>query len=958
LILKCYPRLPKNSAADVNPNGSELSYLLYYASTRRSKLQKVGSFLERKTASDVSRFQSARVHVTLQILTALLENKAVGGGSGFALIAPYVLRIIREILSSTTDISLIEASLGTWDSFCRHQDEATLKADHEYRELYEDVVSRYTGFAHMSSLKKLGKSKDTVAVQDAIRLREAGLGAIRSILESDTLATDSGRQLHLVVPAILSNMHGRDDVYLTDLMHRGKKSEDDEREKALQRRMSLAATRTHTGMTDTSFDADPRQAEGTAQDADEIAGEEIAVLALDCLRIVFSGENRALVRDATVAVLKFLADVECKPGDASSEKLPTVAAVSSWATKLFTICTAWIPVQDRFILMVTAVEALVRLSLKESEIKQQLLYTTLIDHILYSDLNLIGLSVMDILLSLMQQILRVLQLSGSHVAGRNSTAQVFSSDEDLKYPNSPASERIAPSAMRMELAEQLKLCIAHLGTHVYYTDQISDMLFAILLRLKPNPAPTGLQNPVVTAAAIEEPQAAVTEVASNISLPARDRPHSATSGFFSFETARQIALEAVRDILRVSNSKRSLSTGGVANSRSKVPIAIWEGTQWLLRDPSSSVRRAYVDALSAWLKLETTKADARIKAPKDKAKKKMDNTFARRALSNASNKKDKQSKKDTNTFLQLLHLAVFEDALNYSSLDAVEADMEMLMLHYLLSVLVQRLGVNAVQSGLPMVFALQEQIFESETKISKVRLGSLVHGYFWVLSEEYDFDVSIVAQEIFGEIRSRRERGLWISGISMPPRPIEQISAVSTTFTKSQPSANDTIKSFDSRNELVERVSESYARSASPAPSAPGSPGRTPGHQRRLSTTVQPMMDRTPSSYLSAKVSTSTALPEKVRNAMMETWTKEGCLAAIAASAPKSISLSGTQSTPSQALIVGNHRQLLAAANTLPARNASPIAPAQRLGGGQSAQAAKPGLGGRLNSESPARPQC
>lgn len=54
LILKCYPRFQKN-VTEVKPNSSELSYLLYYASTRRSKLQKVGSFLEKKTANDVSK---------------------------------------------------------------------------------------------------------------------------------------------------------------------------------------------------------------------------------------------------------------------------------------------------------------------------------------------------------------------------------------------------------------------------------------------------------------------------------------------------------------------------------------------------------------------------------------------------------------------------------------------------------------------------------------------------------------------------------------------------------------------------------------------------------------------------------------------------------------------------------------------------------------------------------------
>lgn len=54
LILKCYPKTTKG-AVDVKPNSSELSYLLFYATTRRSKVQKVGEFLEKKTASDVWR---------------------------------------------------------------------------------------------------------------------------------------------------------------------------------------------------------------------------------------------------------------------------------------------------------------------------------------------------------------------------------------------------------------------------------------------------------------------------------------------------------------------------------------------------------------------------------------------------------------------------------------------------------------------------------------------------------------------------------------------------------------------------------------------------------------------------------------------------------------------------------------------------------------------------------------
>lgn len=56
LVLKCYPRTTKG-AVDVKPNSSELSYLLYYATSRRSKIQKIGAFLEKKTASDVWRLR-------------------------------------------------------------------------------------------------------------------------------------------------------------------------------------------------------------------------------------------------------------------------------------------------------------------------------------------------------------------------------------------------------------------------------------------------------------------------------------------------------------------------------------------------------------------------------------------------------------------------------------------------------------------------------------------------------------------------------------------------------------------------------------------------------------------------------------------------------------------------------------------------------------------------------------
>ena len=54
LVLKCYPQYQKG-VQEVKPNSSELSYLLYYVSTRRSKLPKVSAFLEKRAARDVWR---------------------------------------------------------------------------------------------------------------------------------------------------------------------------------------------------------------------------------------------------------------------------------------------------------------------------------------------------------------------------------------------------------------------------------------------------------------------------------------------------------------------------------------------------------------------------------------------------------------------------------------------------------------------------------------------------------------------------------------------------------------------------------------------------------------------------------------------------------------------------------------------------------------------------------------
>ncbi|OQO03354.1 hypothetical protein B0A48_11612 [Cryoendolithus antarcticus] len=919
--IACYPRLPKNSSADVKPNGSELSYLVYYASTRRSKLQKVGSFLEKKAASDVGKLQSTRVLVTLQIFTALLENKVVGSGNGFNMIAPYVLRTIHNIVQVTNDISLIEASVATWEVFCHDQDQATLAADGDYRELYEQVVRDWVSCARNSAVKKLGRSTTAVSVPDAVRLWESGLDAIKAMLKSDTLGSEIGRQLNITLPAILTNLRGENALYLTHLQSLSTRKDTEEKEKSALRRPSMSNARTATARTG-SMDSGIRAAEGTVQDADALAEEGVATQALDCLRAVFETENRAQVRSATSEVLRYLAryQAEDRPKTALSQESPAVSDWVSWAVKLFEMITGWTAVQDRFTLLVTASETLAHLPLRDADLAHHLLLTHLIDDILRSDLNLIGLSVMDILLGLIQQILRVLQLGRPPTAADGSFSG-HSSADDLKADDKQSPNSV-PSDGRLQLLARLRSCVADLATHVYYTDQIGDMVSAILLRLKPNTSLTAEQNPLATANAIEEPLSAVTQAASNVSQPARERSHSQSGGFFTFDTARQIALESVRDVLIVANSSRSRAAGGVAGSRSPVSISTWEGTQWLLRDPSPAVRRAYVDALCTWLALETRKGDARIREPKETRKPKQEDTngtLARRALSNASNR-ERQSKRARNTFLQLLHLAIYETAVQHASIASPSSEADLQMLHLLSVSLVQKLGINALQTSLPMLFALQEAIVTMDSPFAKIRLGSLFHGYLWHLSGQFQFDTEATGREVELEISRRQQHKLWMNGIAIPPVPLERIpqtgpamlEPISTIPALPRDTiAGEQLKPFDHRQALIDRISEAYATLVvSPLPSPPTSPNRT---------FSIPALDRSTSGYLSARPVTNTTLPDKVKEAMMSVWTRESCLAAIAAAAPKSASLSGSRSSPNgNNGTAANHRSLLGAANNGP----------------------------------------
>jgi len=812
--------------------------------------------------------------------------------------------VLLTVLRSK-DITMVEESIPTFQTFCAHHDIATLAADVEHNRRYLEIVSIYAGFA--SSAPPV-QAKGPISVPVAIRWRSVGLQAIKSVASAEALSTDGGRQLNLIVPAILRNLYSANGARLRALQQRAKSSEAADMEQAVRRRMSIATIRTFEEQ-----DTHPVALPVTTDDADKLAEDEVGILALQSLRQIFVVNNRAQIRSATTCFLNFVLSKTSlqTPGIGHSSRS---SGTGGWSNTLIEMIARWTPVQDRFVILVTTMETLVRSPVTEGNLEQQLVLASLVSWLLSSTVNLIGLSVMDVLLGLIQHILLLLQLggSGSNVLPHHQQIIEVDLSQDVKerfdQPSSIDSIEktalptvLAPSHLRQELLLRLQKCIGDLATHIYYSDQISDMIEAIFLRLKPSPM-SGIST---AAAAIEHPAAAAQAISKSVKL--QEDPN--TDNFFSFDTARITALKAIKDILTIANLRGAVQ-GTTAIVRTKVGVQVWEGTQWLLRDVDRGVRKAYVDALLAWLKLEMSKNDLRVLEDKGKLSRKSarkevgtSSDVVRRALSSAS-QREKLPKPPRSTFLQLLHLAIYDNAI-----ESPESELEILLLHLLLTLLTEKLGVNAVKYGLPMIVRLQEDINNDSiiaTPRAKVNVGSLVHGYFWALTEEFDLDTSKSGNEIHSEITRRKRKGLWVDKIRLPPLPLDQISTSdSLPITEKWPLPvleRESLKPFDNRPALVELIDTAYTASmASPPPSAPSSPGRGGS----IST-------YNPSSNTEQNISSEHRLPAEMKEAMLSDWTKEACIASVEKERAKAVSVNGSRSgtTPSAArnfLAVNGH---------------------------------------------------
>ncbi|KAF1981483.1 hypothetical protein K402DRAFT_234518 [Aulographum hederae CBS 113979] len=896
LVLKCYPKVRKrvdistgvgegSRSETIKPNPSELSYLLYYANARRSKLTKVADFLEKRTVSDVGRGRIAHVQITLQILKSLVEKTS----RDLQLYAGHILRILRLVLQHG-DITLIESSLDTWASLAGHQDPAVLSADQEYMRAFEEVVQLYSGCASKDAPLPTGSKPRSFP--QSVRFRKAGLQAIQSLAESECFTAESGRQLTTIMPVLLQNVFAESGTYLRLLEGKDREKEEADKEAAaLKRRQSIATVRTG------EEEADPAAAIETTEEADRIAEEAVGVKALQALKTIFGTASRALLRLATDRAIAWSTkrigqpDITADTTSNVQEKLP-VDPITTWYPTLFEMTCWWAPVQDRFVVIVTVVEAM----RTEPSLETQYILSMIVAHLLSSTVSFIGLSVMDVLLSITR-------------TAQSRLRESADADTTIATTDAPSSAALFDS--RERTIAMMKSSIANLATHVYYRDQVEDMISAILRRMKPSSA---------VSEAIPPPQSAVETTASLSSFEQKDpstttttspKPHS-RDGFFHFPAARSFALGAIELTFGVA-----LRTGDAGSRSNKIGMDVWLGTEWLLHDPDWEVRKAYVTAFLAYVELESSKCDLRIfqgKPEKDTANSHENgwseningsSSLTKRAVSNSSKKANKSEKTKTSV-LARLHLAIFDGAH-----ELADSESDVLLLHLLLAGMVFRLGTNAVVYGLPMIFALQEEV-QADTQHDiwsahgKKNVASLCHGYFWTLASHFEFDASATGREILDEVNRRRKAGSWMENVQVPPLFVNRIpppaSITDPTGTASGAlpveTGDSTLKPFRSRAALADKISEAYRLQMTAAmafASPPSSPPRTPSAHSNLTASPLGLKGRS-ASLLPRLPQAPPELPAKARQSLMDTWSKEVYVQAIARDSPRSGSMTGSAS--------------------------------------------------------------
>ncbi|CAR22813.1 Efr3p [Lachancea thermotolerans CBS 6340] len=139
LVNQCYPT---GRTPDKKPKSSETSYLLYYVNSRRTKLEKVSTYLAKKCVADLNHRRIGNITVTLELMNKIVNHCK----ENLNVFVKDFLQIMIKILSNANvnnDVGVLEKVEETFGSICRNLDGAMCNGDTEFIDMFEVFVNLY-----------------------------------------------------------------------------------------------------------------------------------------------------------------------------------------------------------------------------------------------------------------------------------------------------------------------------------------------------------------------------------------------------------------------------------------------------------------------------------------------------------------------------------------------------------------------------------------------------------------------------------------------------------------------------------------------------------------------------------------------------------------------------------------------------------------------------------------------
>ncbi|KAG5417549.1 EFR3 [Candida metapsilosis] len=358
LILQCYP---PGKATDKKPNSSELSYLLYYASTRRVKLEKVIHFLKDKTQHDAPRNRTGNLQVSLAIIKELIEKCS----ENLNVFAPQACNIFRICLD-TKDIAVCKNVVKTYEVLCQKMDAALFGGDKEFVQDFTDLTQQ---------LIACGKEKNIS--QNQYDWQMVSLKAIYAVSNCLGYTSSTSKKFIAVsIPFLIQILLHNNNI--SSLMQRLKGNLNVESDgKRLSRVQSHKSQTQLHNQIEVDFDNDAL----TLTDVNEAA--------MNALRAFFNNSSTAQISEVTRAVVQHIF---------------TTNINLDWGIVLLELCVTWIPIQLRFVSCSTLLATLNRINIEGASKSNYPLHLSYAKHLLgllSSGINMIGLSISDIIQQLL-----------------------------------------------------------------------------------------------------------------------------------------------------------------------------------------------------------------------------------------------------------------------------------------------------------------------------------------------------------------------------------------------------------------------------------------------------------------------------------------------------------------------------------------------------------------------------